>query len=80
MTLEVEGPSGADRAHGTIVIGLVNNMPDAALRPTEGQFAALLGAAAGDVHDVRLRLSHLPEIARGPEAQAHIDGPTSSPS
>lgn len=74
MTLEVEGPSGADRAHGTIVIGLVNNMPDAALRPTEGQFAALLGAAAGDVHDVRLRLSHLPEIARGPEAQAHIDG------
>lgn len=72
MPLEVEGPPGADRAHDAVVIGLINNMPDAALQATEGQFAALLGAAAADAHDVRLRFSYLPEIARGPDAQARI--------
>jgi homoserine O-succinyltransferase len=44
-------------------IGLVNNMPDAALSATERQFQALLRAAAGDI-DVQLTLYTLPEVPR----------------
>jgi len=44
-------------------IGLVNNMPDAALNATERQFEALLGTAAGDV-TVSLTLYTLPEVPR----------------
>jgi len=46
-----------------IDIGLVNNMPDAALDATERQFRALLTASAGDL-DVRLTLYSLPEVPR----------------
>ncbi|MGC1304098.1 MAG: homoserine O-succinyltransferase [Caulobacteraceae bacterium] len=44
-------------------IGLVNNMPDAALQATERQFRSLIQDAAGD-RPVRLRLFHMSEIAR----------------
>ena len=44
-------------------IGLVNNMPDAALDATERQFRALLGAAADDIA-VHLTLYTLPEVPR----------------
>ena len=54
-----------------LVIGLVNNMPDAALRSTEDQFSGLLRAASGD-QAVRLRLTSLPELLRSPEALEHI--------
>ena len=47
-----------------IEIGLLNNMPDAALHATERQFASLLKAAAGQ-HEVRLRFYSLPEVSRG---------------
>jgi homoserine O-succinyltransferase/O-acetyltransferase len=60
---------GASRA--PVVIGLVNNMPDAALHSTESQFAGLLRAASGD-DAVRLRLTSLPELPRSPEALEHI--------
>jgi homoserine O-succinyltransferase len=53
------------------VIGLFNNMPDAALRSTETQFGGLLQAAAGD-EAVRLRLTSLPELPRSAEALEHI--------
>lgn len=46
-----------------IDIGLMNNMPDAALDATERQFRALLGAAAGGL-SVRLTLYTLPEVPR----------------
>jgi len=46
-----------------IDIGLVNNMPDAALDATERQFRTLLSASAGDL-DVRLTLYSLPEVPR----------------
>jgi homoserine O-succinyltransferase len=46
-----------------IVIGLVNNMPDAALRTTERQFCSLLSVASGNI-PVRLRLFYLPELPR----------------
>jgi homoserine O-succinyltransferase len=46
-----------------IVIGLVNNMPDAALRTTERQFCSLLSVASGNI-PVCLRLFYLPELPR----------------
>jgi homoserine O-succinyltransferase/O-acetyltransferase len=79
MPVEVEActNSGPPRAPATerrerpIVIGLVNNMPDAALQSTESQFSGLLGAAAGP-HEVRLRYSSYPELPRSPEALERI--------
>jgi homoserine O-succinyltransferase len=59
-------------APGTIVIGLVNNMPDSALAGTESQFRGLLAAAAG-ARPVRLRHFSLPEVPRGAEARAAIE-------
>jgi homoserine O-succinyltransferase/O-acetyltransferase len=64
------------RSHGgdglaTLVVGLLNNMPDPALEATENQFAALLDAAAGPL-TVKLRLSYLPEVPRGSGALEHI--------
>ena len=52
--------SGAEQP---IVIGLVNNMPDAALRTTERQFCSLLSVASGNI-PVYLRLFYLPELPR----------------
>jgi homoserine O-succinyltransferase/O-acetyltransferase len=46
-----------------IVIGLVNNMPDAALRTTERQFCGLLSVASGNL-PVWLRLFYLPDVPR----------------
>src|SRR5262245_17034170 len=47
----------------SVDIGLVNNMPDAALNATERQFKGLLGMAAGEVV-VSLTLYTLPEVRR----------------
>jgi homoserine O-succinyltransferase/O-acetyltransferase len=54
-----------------LVIGLVNNMPDLALRATERQFCALLSAASRDFV-VRLKLFTLPDIPRSDATLAHI--------
>jgi homoserine O-succinyltransferase len=48
---------------GGLDIGLLNNMPDAALAATERQFRTLLAAAADDV-PLRLTFYTLPEIPR----------------
>ena len=58
------GPSCLD-------IGLVNNMPDAALHATERQFLALLQAAADDI-DVHLTPYTLPEVPRGDFGREHV--------
>ena len=52
------------RRRNCIEIGLVNNMPDAALDATERQFVELIRAATTDVV-VRLRLYALPGVPRG---------------
>src|SRR5260370_24091306 len=52
-------------------LGLVNNMPDAALESTERQFLELLRAAAGDI-PVRLRLFALPDVPRTDAGRAHL--------
>ena len=55
----------------SLVIALVNNMPDSALETTEAQFARLLNAAAGS-SPIRLRLSYLPEVPRGAAAREQL--------
>jgi homoserine O-succinyltransferase len=54
-----------------IVIGIVNNMPDAALESVESQFSELLEAASGP-RSTLLRFSSLPEVPRGPAASQHV--------
>jgi homoserine O-succinyltransferase len=69
---EVIGDEGNHSRFPTCVnIGLVNNMPDAALRATESQFINLLADAAGG-RSVRLHLFTLPEIPRGDAERAHL--------
>src|SRR6266705_1262635 len=52
-------------------IGLVNNMPDAALEATERQFRALLDAAADGIV-VRLTLYGLPDVPRAEWGRRHV--------
>jgi homoserine O-succinyltransferase len=54
-----------------IVIGLVNNMPDAALRSTERQFHSLLSQASHN-RVIRLRYFTLPELPHAEAARSHI--------
>lgn len=58
---------------GALHVGLVNNMPDAALRATELQFARLLKEASGRL-DVHLHLFSLSEIPRGELALSRMEG------
>jgi len=54
-----------------LTIGLVNNMPDSALRATERQFCALLGAAS-EGRLLKLQFYSLPGIKRSAGAHLHI--------
>jgi homoserine O-succinyltransferase len=56
-----------------IDIGLINNMPDAALDATVRQFRALLGAAADDM-TVRLTLYTIPEVPRSDFGRRQVSG------
>ncbi len=55
-----------------IDVGLINNMPDAALKATERQFRALLRAAAADGIVVRLTLYTLPDVPRTDFGRRHV--------
>jgi len=62
--MAVQLQRGSRESDGSgLTIGLVNNMPDAALQATERQFVALLGAAANGL-TVRLARYALPGIPR----------------
>jgi homoserine O-succinyltransferase/O-acetyltransferase len=63
------GPPPGDR--DALVIGLVNNMPDAEVENTEKQFRHLLGLASCGL-PVRLRLLALPEVPRSEAGRAQI--------
>jgi len=54
-----------------IVVGFVNNMPDAALRTTERQFRELLSAASWNL-SVRLRFFSLPDVPRSEAGRLHV--------
>jgi homoserine O-succinyltransferase len=75
MAVVIETASSASAARPArqraIELGLVNNMPDSALKSTERQFCALIAAAAGAV-PVRLRLFALPEVPRGEVGRARL--------
>ena len=64
---------GQRGTRATLHIGLVNNMPDAAMRATELQFARLIKEAA-NAFDVRLHLFSVPEIPRGETAASRMEG------
>jgi len=55
----------------TLHVGLVNNMPDAALARTERQFTAMLDAATPDLA-VQLHFYSLGSLARGELGNAHL--------
>jgi homoserine O-succinyltransferase/O-acetyltransferase len=64
---------GSGHNRGAVHVGLVNNMPDAAMRATELQFARLLKEAAGAL-DVRLRLFSMRSIPRGEQTRSRMAG------
>ena len=71
----VPAGSGADRRAGDpieLTIGLINNMPDSALRATERQFARLIETAAPPHVRIHFHCFALRSIVRSPAAQAHI--------
>jgi homoserine O-succinyltransferase len=57
---------------GGLTIGLINNMPDGALKATERQFTRLVRAAAGDM-PIRFHCFSLPSVPRSQQARRHID-------
>ncbi|OAF02187.1 homoserine O-succinyltransferase [Bradyrhizobium centrolobii] len=61
-----------DRGGAELTIGLINNMPDPALKATERQFMKLLQAAA-DPRRIRFHCFSLPSVKRSPEAKWHVD-------
>ena len=60
-----------ERPSKTITIGLINNMPDAALEATERQFLSLLDSASEGI-SVRLSLYSLPGVPRSESGARHI--------
>ncbi|HEX5452754.1 MAG TPA: homoserine O-succinyltransferase [Stellaceae bacterium] len=56
---------------GPLAIGLVNNMPDAALRSTERQFRELLDGAAGG-RAIELRVFSLHDLPRSAAARQYV--------
>ena len=72
MPVEIRpGDEEPDGAAGVLDIALVNNMPDAALRQTENQFARLLDTAGTDVN-IRLWRYSLPGVPRGAAAAEYL--------
>jgi homoserine O-succinyltransferase len=68
--LKLERPP-RNGAGDRVVIGLVNNMPDSALRTTERQFCDLL-STAGQGLAVSLRVLSFPDLPRGQSGRAYV--------
>jgi homoserine O-succinyltransferase/O-acetyltransferase len=62
------GPGSDVRAADCVTIGLINNMPDAALEATERQFTDLVRLSAHNTL-VRLLLFSIPQVPRGAAAR-----------
>jgi homoserine O-succinyltransferase len=72
-------PRGSDKVNSdrniadrVLTIGLVNNMPDAALRATERQFMRLLAAGSGE-NRIHFHCFSLPSVKRSQSAQWRIE-------
>jgi homoserine O-succinyltransferase len=57
-----------------LVVGLVNNMSDGALRATEAQFCALVRRAAPPGFAISFRFFSLPEVGRSDEMRGYMRG------
>src|ERR1051325_6927481 len=66
------GDERASSSRPRLSIGVLNNMPDAALRATERQFVTLLHAGAIGC-DIRIHLATLPSIPRSDAARQRIN-------
>jgi homoserine O-succinyltransferase len=55
-----------------VTIGLINNMPDSALKATERQFKRLMETASGTTR-IRFHCFSLPSVNRSQSAKNHID-------
>jgi homoserine O-succinyltransferase len=60
-----------ERSRNCITIGLINNMPDAALEATERQFISLLDSASEGIH-IRLSFHALPNVPRNELGARHV--------
>lgn len=67
-----EGDLARDHGGAELTVGLINNMPDPALKATERQFMKLLQAAAGS-RRIRFHCFSLPSVKRSPEAKWHVE-------
>lgn len=63
---------GHEVTTGCIRIALINNMPDAALEDTEGQFYEVLESAAVNT-PISVKLYSLPKLPRGDSGRQHLD-------
>ena len=65
-------PGFRQGASRSITIGLINNMPDEAIKATERQFLSLLDSASDGI---QIRLLHymLPDIPRQEQARRYLD-------
>jgi homoserine O-succinyltransferase len=70
--MRLNAPPGPADTGNAVVIGLVNNMPDAALRRTEGQFRALLGGTPPGP-SIRVRSYYLPDVPRSDRARLYLE-------
>src|ERR1700755_2772281 len=67
-----EGDLARDHAGAELTVGLINNMPDPALKATERQFMKLLQAAAGP-RRIRFHCFSLPSVKRSPGARWRVE-------
>lgn len=68
LDTEQSGPGSEARADNCVTVGLINNMPDAALEATERQFTDLVRSSARTTV-VRLLLLSIPQVPRGAAAR-----------
>jgi len=71
MPVRIVEPGSSLRLGEGVHIGLINNMPDGALKATERQFLALLEAASNDVA-VCLSFYALPDVPRTEAARLYV--------
>src|SRR4051812_20312479 len=69
---EADELDGRENAGGSLTIGLINNMPDSAMRATERQFMGLLKAAA-DSHRINFHCFSLPSVPRSQPARQRVN-------
>jgi homoserine O-succinyltransferase len=71
MPVILDAYPGGARSSSCITIGLINNMPDEALKATERQFISLLDSASDGIQ-ILLSLYTLPGVPRNESSNRHI--------